>query len=284
MHTVDLESYENIMPTNSINKSHSSTMLALTDIKDGIKSWRIWLLLSWQDIRLRYRRSTLGPFWITLSMAITIFTTGFLYGKLLKIDLHQYYPFFAVGMLMWSFISTSITEGTRIFVDSENFLKQMKQPYSTFIFRTVSRNFIIFLHNSIIFIPIIIFLHLKVNLIMMLSLFGLFLMLLNALTFGMVLAIFGTRYRDITQLITSLVQVIFFLTPIMWSAAVLPERYHYAVNWNPVAQFIEMVRNPLLGILPSVHAIVMTLLITVFSLVFGFYIFAKYRARIAYWL
>lgn len=266
------------------NSTFRSTQLALKDIFNGLKGWRVWVLMSWQDIRIRYRRSTLGPFWITLSMGITIYTTGFLYGKLLKIDLQQYYPFFAIGMLLWSFISTSIMEGTRIFTDSEGFLKQMKQPYSSFVFRAVSRNFIIFLHNFIIFIPIIIFFHLKIGVIGLLSLFGLFLLLFNAITFGMILAIFGTRYRDITQLVNSLIQVIFFLTPIMWSSAVLPERYHFAVNWNPIAQFIEMVRNPLLGIAPSFHAFIMTIVLTVISLIFGFFIFAKYRARIAYWL
>ncbi|MBV8801707.1 MAG: ABC transporter permease, partial [Gammaproteobacteria bacterium] len=73
-------------------------------------------------------------------------------------------------------------------------------------------------------------------------------------------------------------------TPIMWSRAALPEQYHFAIDWNPVAQFIEMVRNPLLGILPSPHALLMTMSLTIISLIFSFIVFAKYRARIAYWL
>lgn len=258
--------------------------LALADITEGLANWRIWLLLSWQDIRLRYRRSTLGPFWITLSMGITIFTTGFLYGKLFNVDLHQYYPFFAIGMLVWGLISTSIIEGTTIFVTSENFLKQMKQPYSTFIFRVVSRNVIIFMHNILIVIPLVIFLHIPWNIMTLFSLVGLFLIIINAISFGIILAICGTRFRDITQVINSLIQVVFFMTPIMWSPAILPERYHFAVDFNPVAQFIELVRNPLMGTMPSSYAVMSSLLITVFSLIIAFLIFARFRARIAYWL
>lgn len=259
-------------------------MLALNDIQDGLASWRIWLLLSWQDIRLRYRRSTLGPFWITLSMGITIFTMGFLYAKLFHIDVNQYFPFLAVGMLIWSLISTSIIEGTQIFVSSEHFLKQMKQPYSSFIFRVVARNLIIFLHNMLIFIPLVYFLHIQLHWVSLFSIVGLLLIVINAVSFGAILAIFGTRFRDITQVINSLIQVVFFLTPIMWSPTILPDRYHFTVDFNPVAQFIELVRNPLLGTMPSTYTILSALFVTVVGLIFAFIVFARFRARITYWL
>src|SRR6185312_432098 len=125
---------------NLMNKTPSRYQLALTDIKDGLMNWHIWFLLSWQDIKLRYRRSTLGPLWITLSMAVTIYTMGLLYSHLFKMDLTTYYPFLATGMLTWSLISTLLNEGTSIFVESEHFIKQMKQPYITFILRVTARN------------------------------------------------------------------------------------------------------------------------------------------------
>src|SRR5438477_7497650 len=107
-----------------INKPHSPINLAISDIKDGLRGWRIWLLLSWQDIRLRYRRSSLGPFWITLSMAISIYTMGFLYGHLFKADLRNYYPFLAAGMLTWNLIYILIVDGTNAFIEAEDYLKQ----------------------------------------------------------------------------------------------------------------------------------------------------------------
>lgn len=258
--------------------------LALTDIKDGFKNWRIWLLLGWQDIKLRYRRSTLGPLWITLSMAVTIYTMGLLYGHLFKMDLKTYYPFLATGMLTWALLATLLNEGTNIFIESENFLKQMKQPYLTFICRAVTRNFIIFFHNILVLIPIYIFLHLNIGFYPLLTLVGLAIVWLNAVAYGTVLAILGTRYRDIAQLISSVIQIIFFLTPIMWPPAVLPERYHYIVKLNPFAQFIEIIRNPLLGLPPSGYAIITTLGVTIIGLVGAFLLFARYRARIVYWL
>ena len=87
--------------------------LAWNDIADGLKSWRIWLLLAWHAVKLRYRRSTLGPFWITISMAITIYTMGILYGHLFKINLAVYYPFLATGILGWNLISLIVNGSGR---------------------------------------------------------------------------------------------------------------------------------------------------------------------------
>ncbi len=260
------------------------TALAFTDIKDGFSKWNIWILLSWQDIRMRYRRSTLGPFWITLSMAITIYTMGLLYGHLFKMELAHYYPYLAASMLGWSLISSLLTDGSGIFIENEHFLKQIKLPYITFILRATARNFIIFFHNIFVIIPIIIFFHVSVNLFTLLFLVGLLVIWINAITFGTILAILGTRFRDITQLINSLIQVVFFLTPVMWSPAILPEKYQYLVKLNPFAQFLELLRNPLLGTPPSAYAFAVTLAITLVGIAGSFFIFARYRARITYWI
>lgn len=258
--------------------------LALSDISDGLKQWRIWLLLAWQDVKLRYRRSTLGPFWITLSMAVTIYTMGLLYGRLFKMELSVYYPFLACGILVWSLISSVLTEGASIFIESENFIKQMKQPYSAFVFKTVARCFIIFFHHVVVLVPIIFLFDVKINVYSLFAVLSLLIIWLNAVAYGTMLAMLGTRFRDIAQLVISLVQVIFFLTPIIWLPSVLPERYQYIVQLNPFAQFIELLRNPLLGMLPSNYTLFFVMVMTLLGLAIAFIIFTRYRARIAYWL
>lgn len=262
----------------------SKYSLALSDMLDGLREWRIWLLLAWQDVKLRYRRSTLGPFWITLSMAVTIYTMGLLYGRLFKMDLSQYYPFLAAGLLGWSLLSSLLTEGASIFVDAEQFIKQMKQPYSVFVFRTVSKCFIVFFHNILVLVPIIIFFNVGINFYTFLSLGSLALIWINGVSYGIILAMLGTRYRDVVQLIISLVQVVFFLTPIIWSPKILPERYQYIVNLNPFAQFMELLRNPLLGETPSQYTVFVVIAVTLLGLFTAFILFARYRSRIAYWL
>lgn len=264
--------------------AHKKYQLALDDILDGLKSWRIWLLLAWHEVKLRYRRSTLGPFWITISMAITIYTMGILYGHLFKIDLTVYYPFLATGILGWNLISLIINDATMTFVNSDQFIKQMKQPYSFFIFQSVTRNFIIFFHNILVLVPLVLFFHLKINADTLFILISLLILWINAVSYSTILALLGTRFRDIPILVASLIQVVFFLTPIMWSPTILPLRYHYIIDLNPFAQFMELFRNPLLGTMPSNYALITTLGLTILGVFLAFIIFSRYRARIAYWL
>jgi ABC-type polysaccharide/polyol phosphate export permease len=258
--------------------------LAWDDVTEGLKSWRIWLLLAWHELKLRYRRSTLGPFWLTLSMAITIYTIGLLYGHLFKIDLAIYYPFLATGILGWNLISLTVNDATMTFVVADQFIKQMKQPYSFFIFQMVTRNFIIFFHNLLVLVPIIFFFHFNINLNTLFIFVSLLILWINAVSYSAILALFGTRFRDIPILVASLIQVVFFLTPIMWSPSILPLRYHYIIYLNPFAQFMELFRNPLLGAMPSNYTLVTTIGLTLLGIFSAFIIFSRYRARIAYWL
>lgn len=264
--------------------SHSNYRLAWIDLVDAFKSWRIWLLLAWHEVKLRYRRSTLGPFWITISMAITIYTMGILYGHLFKMDLAVYYPFLATGILGWNLISLIVNDATMTFVNADQFIKQMKQPYLFFLFQSVTRNFIIFFHNILVLVPLILFFHLKINPYTLFIIVSLLILWVNAVSYSTILALLGTRFRDIPILVASLIQVVFFLTPIMWSPTILPVRYHYIIDLNPFAQFMELFRNPLLGIIPSYYTLITTLGLTMLGIISAFIIFSRYRGRIAYWL
>jgi ABC-type polysaccharide/polyol phosphate export permease len=260
--------------------------LAFQDLKDGLARWRIWLLLAYQDIKLRYRRSSLGPFWITISMAITVYSMGFLYGHLFRTELHRYFPFLAAGLLSWTLISTAISDLTDGFTASDGLIKQIKLPYTLYIHRVVARNIIIFFHNLVVMIPIIIIFHKTVglNLSSLLLIPNLFLIYINAACYGMILALIGARYRDIPPIIRSLIQVIFFVTPVIWDPLILPQKYQYLAYLNPFYSFVELIRAPLLGITPSLNIYVISFLMTVIGIIFSSALFIKYRSRIVYWV
>lgn len=257
---------------------------AQTDIALALTQWRTWLLLAWKDIRLRYRRSQLGPFWITLSMGITIYTMGYLYSKLFAVNLAQYFPLLAAGMLTWTLISTLIIESTNAFIEGDQYLKQMSLPFSTFILRILARNFIIFFHNIIVIVPIIIYFHLAVNWHTLLVIPGLLIIAANAYSYGLLIAMLGARYRDVTQIITSFIQVAFFLTPVMWSPYSLSPSHQFIVRDNPLAHFIALVRQPLLGHTPSNLTYLITVGLAVIGFLLALVFLSKQRKRIIYWL
>jgi lipopolysaccharide transport system permease protein len=276
---------ENTLGHESITQV-SQTQLAINDIIDGLSKWQIWLLLAYHDIKVRYRRSTLGPFWITLSMAITVYSMGYLYAFLFQIDLQDYFPFLVTSMLTWTLISMVLNELTDVFVSYEGLIKELKLPYTLYIHRVISRNIIIFFHNIIVMIPVYIIFHqtAKINLCTILMIPGLLLIYVNAVIYGMILAVLGSRFRDVSQIIKNLIQVIFFITPVMWTPYILPESKRYFVNFNPFYSFLELVRAPLLGNLPTFYNLGMALLVSFIGVIICLRLFIVYRTRIIYWV
>ncbi len=260
--------------------------LAIQDLCEGFRQWRIWFMLAYQDIKIRYRRSVLGPFWITLSMAITVYSMGYLYSHLFHMELKNYFPFLVSGMLAWNFISCTITDLVETLSGEENKIKQIKLPYSLYINKVIARNFIIFIHNLPILFPIIVIFHetAKINFCTLMFIPGLILFYINSLSYGLALAMIGARFRDITQIVKSLIQVIFFITPVMWNPQILPPEKRFIANLNPFYAFIEFIRCPLIGTLPSLISWLMVFAITLFGCLVSFKLFCRYRSRIIYWL
>jgi hypothetical protein len=111
-------------------KNHTVADVAAAEIIDGFRTWRVWTILGWDDIRQRYRRSILGPFWITLSMGIFISLLGGIYGRLFHMALATYMPYLSVGYIVWGFIAAVTNDSCVAFQEGARIIKQIKLPYS----------------------------------------------------------------------------------------------------------------------------------------------------------
>jgi ABC-type polysaccharide/polyol phosphate export permease len=211
---------------------------------------------------------------------------GYLYAHLFHVQLQHYFPFLIAGMLTWTLISTIITEITDTFITSDNLIKQIKMPYTLHIHRIACRNLIIFFHNIIVFVPILVIYHdyIQINSFTLLFLPGLAVLYVNTISYGLLFAMLGARFRDISPIIRSLVQVIFFITPVMWSPDILKEHNRYIAEVNPIYSFLELVRAPLLGHAPSFANLLMVTVMTVIGILISAHMFIRFRARIIYWL
>lgn len=257
---------------------------ALDDIFEGFLAYRVWWHYSWLDIKIRYRRSTLGPFWITLNLLIMILTVGTLYSKLFKIDINEFLPYFSAGVTVWNFMSSFIMDSTSTFIAAESLIKQMNAPLSLHLIRTLSRNVIIFMHNLAVVIACsIIFGRFSAKTMIF---FPLALLLLSAIFFflGLIVVVLSTRFRDIPQIIASLLQVMMLFTPIFWMRTIISENMSYVYLFNPCYHFIEILRCPLLGQPINISSLVFALGCLVFLICTGLPFFAFFRKRIPYWL
>ena len=262
----------------------SQLALAVFDLVEGVRMRRLWGRLAWQDIRGRYRRSTLGPFWITISMGIMVGVLGVLYGGLFRMDTSIYVPRLTLGFVIWALISGLISDGCTAFISARDIIKQTRVPLSVHVYRMVWRNLIIFFHNAVIFAVVAALLSIRPGWTGLLAVPGMALLCLNGVWVGLLLGAFAARFRDVTPIIESIVRIAFFVTPIIWTPAQLPERVVLPMSLNPFYHVLEVVRAPLLGEVPSLISWLAVLGVTVAGGLVTFVIYVRYRWRIAYWI
>ena len=262
-----------------------------SDLRDSIddllggasRSW-IWTRLAYQDIKLRYRGSVLGPFWVTLSNFILICAIGIIYGTLFHIEISVYVPYVMLGIIIWQLISGFITEGCQTFTAVQDVIQQVKLPFSIQAFRVVYRNLLILAHNVIIIPPAMVLFHMKVDWHIIEAIPGLLLLSFVGLWLSLFLGMASTRFRDIPPIVASFVQVLFFLTPIFWPMNSVSPQMKQILVFNPFFAAVDIVRAPLLGVSPEPSSWMLMLGCTVVITLCGFGSFARFRSRIAYWV
>lgn len=258
---------------------------SIKDISEALVNFKLPIYLAYSDIRQRYRRSSLGPFWITLSTAIMIATIGLVFGGVFKASSQTFLPYLTVGLITWGFVSNLLNESANGFISSEAVIKQLPLPLFTHILRLSTRNCIIFFHNIVLFPLVCLIVQKDINFWCLLFFPNLILLLLNLLWASLLISIICTRFRDLAQIIASLLQVAFYVTPIIWMPSLLPEKTsRMLIEPNPLYHLIEIIRSPLMGGPPSFLSYVYSVALCITGWCFTLIIFNKYRNRIAYWL
>ncbi|BBZ09340.1 sugar ABC transporter permease [Mycolicibacterium doricum] len=261
---------------------------AWRDLREGFGKRELWLHLGWQDIKQRYRRSVLGPFWITIATGATAVAMGLLYSKLFKLELSEHLPYVTMGLIVWNLINASILEGAEVFIANEGLIKQLPTPLSVHVYRLVWRQMILFAHNIIIFVVIAIIYPKPWNWADLAVIPALGLIMLNCVWVSLCFGILATRYRDIGPLLNSIVQLLFFMTPIIWNEATLQAQgagqWAKIVELNPLLHYLDIVRAPLLGADQELRHWVVVLVLTVIGWTMAAFAMKQYRARVPYWV
>ncbi|HVA15187.1 MAG TPA: ABC transporter permease [Stellaceae bacterium] len=256
---------------------------AARDLVAGLgKSW-LWTAMAMQDIRLRYRGSLLGPFWITLSTAVMVGVMGVIYPHLFHTDVRSYLPFLAIGIVVWQFIQTVIIDSCQVFLDAQGVILQAPLPFSIHVYRMVARNFIVLAHNLVIIPAVLVILRVPIGLSALQIVPALTLIAINGVWLGILFGMISARFRDIPPIVASVVQVLFFITPIFWSPEVLG-KWERLFELNPIFAAIDVIRAPLLGKAPVFLSWPVLAATTVIGSTLTFAFFARFRSRIAYWI
>jgi ABC-type polysaccharide/polyol phosphate export permease len=254
-----------------------------SDIWSSVKAFRVWHLLAMQDIRQRYRRSVLGPFWITLSTLVSIIALALVYTRIFKIPAEQYLPFLTLGVVVWGLLSSLLLEACSVFITAESIIKQVSLPFGVHVARMVWRNFIVFFHNLTVGVLILVYMRTPVTVGIVTVPFALALIALAGTAAGYLLGAVCTRFRDIPQVLNSVIQVLFYVTPVIWTPAMLKGHEEFLIL-NPLYHYLEIVRAPLLGEPVPVGSWATTLACTAVLILSAHLFLRRYRHRIAFWL
>lgn len=244
------------MPSPAANHSPTTRqndwLSAIRDISEALRKYHLIGTLGWQDVATRYRRSRVGAFWLTINIAVMIGALGLVFGTLFGQPMREFLPFLAVGLIIWNFISSSINEGCTALSDASGIVLQVKMPLWVHVARVMWKNLIIFGHNILI-IPLVFLVFWRpMSPVALLAIPGFILLVANLLWIMMIVAVVCARFRDITQIVTNAVQVLFFLTPVIWNAEIMANRVGTTLLYgNPFYSLMIIVRAPLLGYMPS---------------------------------
>jgi ABC-type polysaccharide/polyol phosphate export permease len=270
----------------SIGTGQFSAQKAALDIVHGILAYKIWGLLGWQDICQRYRRSVIGPFWLTISTGILIGAMSLLYSRLFNMPMEIYAPFLASGIVIWALLRDLLNDSCAVFMEAESMIKQVRETLTLHVCRMVWRNTIIFFHNVVILVIVFMIFVREFQPEIFLLPIALLIIAINGIWAGLVLGVCCARFRDIAPIVASFVQVSFFLTPIMWHPDILKgsSGAFWLVEVNPFFHLLDIVRAPFLGKTASLESWVVAIVVTLLGMIAAFLVLKLYRHRVVYWL
>jgi lipopolysaccharide transport system permease protein len=251
--------------------------LAVRDLRESARLWRLCWTLAFLDIRLRYRGSMLGPFWLTLSTGLMVSAMGVLYSELLHISLHEYLPFLTASLVLWGFISTLFAEACYTYTANDGMIRTIRIPFSLYAARTVLRNLVVLAHNLVIVVAVDLFVWTGPGIGGLLAIPALALWIVDSL--GALCA----RFRDIPPIVGSVVQMSFFVTPVLWKPQ-LVGAHQWLLPINPFYDILEVIRGPVLGEIPDATTYLAALGYSLLLCGISWFLFARVRGRIAFWI
>ncbi|MBX9589376.1 MAG: ABC transporter permease [Hyphomonadaceae bacterium] len=262
----------------------ATSLAGARDILDGCRQWRIWYLMGSSDMRRRYARSKLGQFWIMISSVVMISSIGLVWSYLWQLPVHDIVPFVALGLLIWQLMSGVLGEATTILPANGHYFLNQYMAASTVLLSMLYRHTITLLLNIVFPILLTVALGTPVTMNALLALPGLALLLVACFWSSFVVAILCARFRDVVQIVNSVLHVAMFVTPVLWKPEMLPQELRAYAEWNPLAVLMAVVRDPLLGRTVPLEGWLAAVGVSIGGLLLALTIIGRFRRRLVYWL
>lgn len=255
----------------------------LADLVAAWKRRQLATFLAWSETLARYRRSTLGPIWLVLGTAVGVVGMGFIWSILLQQDRESFIPSITVGLVVWQFISGVVTESSGMFVKNSTMLVNIRMPVYLITFQAFGRHVINLMHNMVVVLVVfIVFPHYN-SWTSLAALPGLLIVSINLVAIMQIVGIVGARFRDLEPLIMAFFPILFFLSPVIYRPGQLGPA-EAIMAFNPIAHYMRVIRDPMLGVIPSLENYIVVLVMTVVTVVFSLWLTGSRAYRLPYWM
>lgn len=255
------------------------------DLYASVRLHHLWRALAWEDLRQRYRRSTLGMAWILLSFILMILIFVLIFGRSSpNMTQIQYALYLSSGMLIWNYMSGIVTKGVSVFGGNGGWIRSTPAPFSVLIFRSIYANI---LETGLTFLTILplIYVFGIPDVTGLLTMGAAVLLYITAsVPIGMLMGCLGARSADFQQLVPALMRIGFFATPVFWDYETRTGTRLMMAHYNPFTHFLELFRAPLMGKAPTDANWMVAIGCTIGLWVVGLIVFKLFRPRLAAWV
>lgn len=261
----------------------SPLMAALKDVADGVRLTPLWWRLGLDQTVSRFQRSVLGPFWMACNLLVIAFALTIVVSALMGVDMSKSFPLVLAGLLAWSLVGTTIAEAQAIFLYNAGLMQSQRLPLSFYVFLHAQKAATNFLTQLIAFWLVMLLLQ-KFVLPHWTLIPAVALVLLIVCFQGFIIAIPSTRFRDVAYMMSYVVQLLFYITPVFWAADNISPKWRKMVDLNPLTHQVELLRAPLLGHAPAADQWIWVLGTTGVLALVALTLLALFRKRVVFWL
>jgi len=203
----------------------------------------------WRAIKIRYKQTLIGAAWAVVQPIATMLVFSLFFGYLARLPSGKLpYPvFYFAGLLPWAYFAGALQSATNSVVEQQNVITKVYFPRLVLPIAAVIPGLLDFALGFLVFLPLLFVYHLAPGKAILMLPFFLLLAMVTALSVGLWLAALNSLYRDVHHLVPFLVQIWMFLSPVIYPASLVPERWRWLYGLNPMAGVIEGFRWALTG-------------------------------------
>ena len=255
--------------------------MIIQDFKQAYKEKDLWINLAWIEMKRKYNGTKLGIIWQILSTLIIGLCLGYFYSIILSQKPDVYIPYLISGLVVWNIISQYITDGCKVFISNGKQIKEVPINYFSYVCKLLLKNIFIFVFGCISISIVLVYFDKFKDVDPFGVILGLIIVTLNGFWFSILIGMLTLFIRDITELISNVMRLVFFITPVLWVPALAGSRA-YLVHLNPLFYFLDVIRSPILGQALNQNTLLITCTIGIIGLVLSFIIYYMNKDKIPY--